>query len=97
MTKYRADPDSYNIARYLRKYRITRFQYDRLVADAGGRCAVCGETPSGSRHESRLHIDHDHITEKVRGLLCGRCNKALGLAKDDVHILQAMINYLNER
>ena len=47
--------------------------YDRLIAAQRGVCAICGAPPK----TRRLHIDHDHRTGKVRGLLCQRCNRAL--------------------
>jgi hypothetical protein len=42
----------------------------------------------------RLSIDHNHETGEVRELLCGDCNTAIGMAKEDPEILQAMISYL---
>jgi len=47
--------------------------YDALLVAQGGGCAICGTTPKSRR----LHVDHDHKTGKVRGLLCMRCNRAL--------------------
>lgn len=47
--------------------------YDRLIAAQGGVCAICGAPPK----TRRLHIDHDHRTDRVRGLLCQRCNRFL--------------------
>lgn len=95
MKKYHEDPETYNRARDLAKYKLTSDSYDKFLRDAQGRCAICLEEPSGVRHESKLHIDHDHETGRVRGLICGRCNRALGLVRDDVAILQRMIKYLS--
>lgn len=47
--------------------------YDRMLAAQGGMCALCPNTPKSRR----FHIDHDHATGDVRGLLCYRCNRAL--------------------
>ena len=52
---------------------ITDADYARLLAAQGGHCALCPATPK----TRRLHVDHDHATGKVRGLLCHRCNRAL--------------------
>ena len=52
-----------------------------------GVCAVCGVG-------GKLHVDHDHETGLVRGLLCGSCNRALGLLKDNVDSLKMAIDYL---
>jgi len=58
-----------------------------------GRCAICGE-PDGLR--GRLVLDHDHETGKLRGLLCDRCNRALGMLRDSTYVLAQAINYLKE-
>lgn len=47
--------------------------YDELLEAQGGVCAICGRPPK----TRRLHLDHDHKTMRVRGLLCHRCNRAL--------------------
>ena len=41
------------------------------------------------------HVDHDHMTGEVRGVLCFNCNQALGNARDDIVVLQGLIDYLN--
>jgi hypothetical protein len=52
---------------------VTDAEYARLLAAQGGGCAICGNPPK----TRRLHVDHDHKTKRVRGLLCHRCNRAL--------------------
>ena len=52
---------------------VTDDEYARLLEAQGGGCAICGAKPK----TRRLHVDHDHKTGKVRGLLCHRCNRAL--------------------
>jgi predicted HNH restriction endonuclease len=56
-----------------RTYGMTTEEYDTMLNAQGGRCAICGESPL----RRRLHVDHDHETGRVRGLLCSRCNTAL--------------------
>jgi ERCC4-type nuclease len=57
-------------------YNITLFDYNKIFVKQKGCCAICG------RHQSELkrilHIDHDHKTDKIRGLLCSKCNLRLG-------------------
>lgn len=81
----------YNI---LRKFGLDENDYISLVEAQNGRCAICLETPTNSRG---FHVDHDHSTGKVRGLLCHSCNVALGHVKDDVDRLSRMIDYLNSQ
>lgn len=50
-------------------------QYDRLLAAQNGRCAICLKEPGKGKR--RFHIDHDHATMTVRGVLCFRCNSSL--------------------
>lgn len=71
-----------------KKYGITVEFLDSL----GDVCSVCGGDGRNSR--GTIHIDHDHNTGEVRGVLCMRCNQALGLLLDDVNILRAAIDYL---
>lgn len=65
-------------AAYMRLYRygIAPETYDRLMVEQDGRCALCG-VPDDKAPRGGLHVDHDHITNRVRGLLCIRCNAAL--------------------
>lgn len=76
--------------RYL--YGITLKDYDELLESQGGVCAICGtDTPCGV---GRFHVDHNHATGKVRGVLCHRCNLALGFSGENISILQSAIEYL---
>ena len=72
----------------MRKYRISRSTYLSLVEGHGGSCGICGQGPV------KLHVDHDHKTGAVRGLLCNRCNVGLGWFLDSPAFLLNAINYL---
>lgn len=74
------------------QYSITNGEYDALFAKQNGTCAICG-VPS-SQHKRSLHVDHNHKTGRIRGLLCVRCNMAIGCADDSIERLQKMIAYL---
>lgn len=69
--------------------------YDELFRAQGGRCKICGDPPSPVRNGApRLHLDHDHRTGRVRGLLCGSCNNGLGNFRDDPERLRRAIAWL---
>lgn len=70
-------------------YGITPEQYHAMQAQQAGKCAICGNAPKS------LHIDHCHTSGHVRGLLCGSCNRALGLLKDCPDNFLRAIAYLN--
>lgn len=79
--------------RYLRKYGLTIERFDEMLADQGDKCAICGD---GSRPH-KLHfplVDHCHATNKVRGILCQRCNHGIGLFKDDPERLRRAAAYI---
>jgi hypothetical protein len=72
-----------------RMYGLTKEQYIKMVADQKECCAICGL-------QTKLHVDHDHNTGKVRELLCSACNTSLGSVKDNSEILKSMIEYLKK-
>ena len=77
-----------------KKYGITAEQFDEMVAQQGGACAACGcvPVPTEDGRTNKLHVDHDHKTNKVRGLLCGPCNRAIGFIEHDLY--EARLAYL---
>jgi hypothetical protein len=74
------------------KYHITEKQYDEINMIQDGVCAICG----GEELNKMLSVDHNHITNNVRGLLCTKCNLGLGCFKDDISTLESAIKYLKE-
>lgn len=73
-----------------RKYGISLVEHQEMCAEADWRCEICG------KHTENLHVDHDHLTGKVRGLLCASCNHGLGFFWDDQAILSLAIEYLDK-
>lgn len=69
--------------------------YDRLFMEQNGCCAICGTDNPGRRGVSRFAFDHDHETNKPRGLLCYLCNVGLGAFQDNPTALWAAIQYLD--
>jgi len=83
-----------------KRYGITLDDYNGMFADQDGVCVICQKTETRVDHRtktiSRLAVDHDHNTGKVRGLLCHACNVALGLFKDDRQLMQRASEYLRQ-
>lgn len=88
-------------AKDLKSLGVTVSEYEILHAKQNGLCAICHEPESFIHHRSKkvanLAVDHDHITGEVRGLLCSKCNKGLGLFNDSPEQLQNAIDYLSSR
>ena len=70
-----------------RRYGITAAEADAMFEEQGGLCALCQERPA-------QHVDHDHLTGKVRGMLCFCCNQGLGNFRDRADVLALAIGYL---
>jgi len=75
-----------------RDYGITPEDYDEMYEAQGGCCLGC--TKHQSELAKTLHVDHNHDTGKVRGLLCYHCNLLAGHAKDQPRTLQRIAEYL---
>ena len=77
-------------------YGISIYTYEHMLEEQGGVCAICKQPETMRRNNAvqLLAVDHDHLTGEVRGLLCVRCNAALGMMNDDTEILSAAIKYL---
>lgn len=104
-TLERMTPEKARDRNYRTNYGITAKQYDRMLAQQNGVCACCGEPetdgPQGrsapkmreSGKVANLAVDHDHKTGDVRALLCGKCNKALGIMMEDPERIQKLKEY----
>ena len=76
---------AYNLSR---KYGLTVEELETRILAQGGVCAICHErTP--------VHVDHDHNTGLIRGILCSNCNTGIGLLADDPERLEAALAYIN--
>jgi len=89
-----ANPDRIASTRLQREYGISLVEYDKMLRAQTNRCAICGKTPA--EEGRRLAVDHDHETDKLRGVLCGNCNRGLGLFMHDPELLQRAIAYLEK-
>jgi hypothetical protein len=73
------------------KFGLTPDEYERILEAQGGVCGLCESPPSPG---ISLHVDHDHGTGEIRGLLCVRCNNALGLFREDADLLKRAARYV---
>lgn len=97
---YAKDPEKFRNRQRLRKFGITPEQYGQMLAAQGGACAICGTDDPGSGKS--FAVDHDHeccpgrgsCGKCIRGLLCQKCNRGLGLFNDDRDRLKAALRYL---
>lgn len=91
MQKWRAEhPDE----QLQRNYGITVAERDALFEKQGFKCAICAADSPGANRD--WNVDHCHTTGKVRGVLCHKCNVALGLFGDNSHTLAQAIHYLEK-
>jgi hypothetical protein len=92
---HKANPEKQREANLKCVYGITIDIYNQLLNKQNYRCALCGtDTPGGNGN--RFHVDHNHQTGEVRGLLCYQCNVGLGHLKDSPKLLKRAIQYLED-
>lgn len=72
------------------RYNLSLEQYEQMLIEQNYECKICRDTKN-------LCVDHCHTTNKIRGLLCSTCNKALGAFKDNINILNSAIKYLDHK
>jgi len=77
------------------KYGIGIKQYEEILLKQKYGCAVCGRKDSGVGFKN-LHVDHSHLTGKIRGLLCQPCNVSLGKMNNNPTLLRKLADYLEE-
>ena len=96
---YAKNPEATREYQLKRLYGLTRSQYDAMHAKQDGRCAICNREESALSNKADrargLSVDHCHDSGRIRGLLCARCNSAIGLLNHDGDLLRAAIEYLN--
>lgn len=96
----RARPNQDKIYNLRNHYGMTLDEYTNLLDQQNHVCAICkkAETRIDKRtgKPRSLSVDHCHTTGRIRGLLCGFCNGALGFVNDDIEVLETMIQYLKD-
>ena len=79
-----------------RKFGITPEDFHSMSEAQNDVCAICGKAEGEDNRRTKLTIDHNHDTGKIRGLLCHNCNTAIGLFKDDISNISNAIDYLRK-
>jgi hypothetical protein len=77
-----------------RKYGIGELEYNNLLAVQFGCCAICGK--NASHYKRRMAVDHDHVSGKIRGLLCVKCNRGIGCFEENQVLLDKAKEYLEK-
>ena len=84
-----------------RKYSITIEQVKIMLKEQDNKCAICNtefeniiEKPG--KVKVGYNVDHDHTTGSVRGLLCSKCNRSIGLLQDSIEVLESAVKYLKK-
>jgi hypothetical protein len=94
----KSNPDLYREKELRKSFDIGLSDFDRMLAEQNGVCAIC-ERPERAERNGKslaLAVDHCHTTKKIRGVLCGNCNKALGKFEDNPDFLRNALVYLSK-
>ena len=75
------------------RYGITFNDKLEMIYKQNNKCAVCGDVFDGYKN---AFVDHNHFTNQVRGILCKRCNFAIGNSRENILILESIIKYLKK-
>lgn len=83
------------------RFNISVEQYNEMVLLQNNKCKICGGHPIYTtdirgRKKDRLDVDHCHITNKIRGLLCGNCNRGIGQFKESLDLLRKAVKYMED-
>jgi hypothetical protein len=80
-----------------KNYNLSETDFNNMIINQNNKCLICNkEFKFKDDSNKHIHIDHNHKTGNVRGLLCPKCNLLLGICNDNVEILKSAIQYLKE-
>ena len=80
-------------AKLKHRYNLSLEDWKEMWKNQDGRCAICGKS---FIEPSDAHVDHNHETNQARGLLCGSCNRGIGMFHDNIEELMNAVRYLNK-
>lgn len=89
--KAKIDPEYYFKKNLKRTYNLSVDDYNKILNEQNYKCLICKDIP-----KYKLHVDHCHVSNKIRGLLCAKCNTALGKFNDNIETLKEAIKYLEK-
>jgi len=90
---YRNNPEKVKEQKLRKTYGISLEQYNGMYEKQNGRCAICGTHQNELKQ--MMSVDHCHETNRIRGLLCNKCNRGIGYLRDDVKIVENALKYLS--
>ena len=95
---YQENRDKTYAKNLMKDYGLTLDDYNQMLEEQNGVCKICHGTCTHSQRRvaGTLSVDHCHTTGKVRGLLCNKCNTALGFLNDDLQTVKRMVDYLED-
>ncbi len=94
--RYYENPEKERIYRFIHRYGITLKEVRAMYTTQNKLCPICGgKMKFGGNRNNSAHVDHDHKTQVVRGVICAACNRLLGAAKDNIWTLHKAIEYLS--
>jgi hypothetical protein len=79
---------------FKKKYGISTIEYNQMLVSQNFLCKIC-KVHHTEAHNG-LYVDHCHKSEKVRGLLCQKCNSAIGMLREDINIINNVLEYLKQ-
>lgn len=93
-TRYERNKKKLKNAKLLRNFGITLDRYDTILASQDYKCAICGKT--AAENKKALAVDHNHVTNETRGLLCSSCNICVGFIEKNHLDFSAILAYLQK-
>lgn len=89
---YLANKEKWKDKDLQKRYGVSLEQYNKMLAEQDNVCYICKDNKSNKA----LAVDHCHTTGQVRRLLCSNCNTSLGLLKEDIGLMEKLIEYVKE-